>query len=110
MKASTSTIAATPATCQKTEMLLKSATRGEEKMLISAWMIRMTVNSRNVSDMMCAVSPQLANPRFSPYSDSVAFMNCAQPCPPAAPPPTTPTQLTQPVNQPHFGPPSVDAQ
>ena len=37
------------------------------------------MNSRNVSVSTCAVSPQLANPRLTPNSISVAFMNCEQP-------------------------------
>ena len=37
-------ITATPSTCQPTEMLLNSATSGEEKMLISEWMLRNRAN------------------------------------------------------------------
>src|SRR3954468_15990828 len=110
MNASTRTITVTPNTCQNTEMLLNSATSGEEKMLISACSVRITTKSRNVSLMMCAVSPQSAKPRFSPYSDSVALRNCAHPKSTDATTPTRPTQLNQPVNQPHFGPPSIEAQ
>ena len=33
-------ITATPSTCQPTEMLLNIATSGEEKMLISEWIVR----------------------------------------------------------------------
>jgi hypothetical protein len=70
-------ITATPITCQPTEMLLNSATSGEEKMLISACRSRISANSAKVSGSTCAVSPKLATPTSSPYMENSAFMNCA---------------------------------
>ena len=58
-------ITATPSTCQPTEMLLNSATSGEEKMLTSAWSVRMTTNSTKVSGRTCSASPKFMKPRSS---------------------------------------------
>ena len=71
------TITATPNTCQPTEMLLKSATSGEEKMLISAWASRITTNSTNVSPRMPEASEKSMTPRFTPNRFRVAYRNVA---------------------------------
>jgi len=48
-------------------MLLNIATSGEEKMLISEWIVRKRANRTKVSSRTCWASPKLMNPRSSPY-------------------------------------------
>src|SRR3954464_10112233 len=93
-------IAATPRTCQPTEMLLNRATSGEEKMLIIEWSTRNSANSANVSPSTCLLSPKLMNPRSSPYIENSASANWAEAYTTEATTPTRPTKLNQPVNQP----------
>jgi hypothetical protein len=56
----------TPITCQNTEMLLRSATRCDEKMLIIAWSARMIANTQKISERTWWVSAKLTKPRSQP--------------------------------------------
>ena len=60
---SSTMITSTPTTCHQTETCVNSATRGEEKMLISAWTIRMSANSTNT---WCSEDWTLAVAKFTP--------------------------------------------
>ena len=65
-KISSAMIAATPTTCQPTEMLLNRASSGDERMFTAVTTTRMIRNSRNVSLIACFASPKFTPKMFSP--------------------------------------------
>src|SRR5215210_3782693 len=98
-------ITSTPTQCQNTEMLLKSATRCDEKMLIIACRIRITTKRMKIS-VSDTESAKFMIPRSSPQRLNTKLKNWAQNQSTVATMAISPSRLNQPVYQDQTGPPS----
>src|SRR6185503_5965980 len=97
-------ITTTPTQCQNTEMLLKSATRCDEQMLIIAWRNRMITNRMKISPSETASAK--FRMKSTPQRLNTNEKNCAQNQSTVATIATRPRRFSQPVYQDQTGPPS----
>src|SRR5215208_7841063 len=93
----------TPTQCQNTEMLLKSATRCDEKMLIIACSARITTKTMKISPSDTEYAKFRMKSR--PQRLKTKVKNWAQNQSTLATMATSPSRLNQPVNQDQIGPP-----
>src|SRR5215204_3022570 len=98
-------ITSTPTQCQNTEMLLKSATRCDEKLLIIACRIRITTKTMKIS-VSDTSSAKLMTPRSNAHRLKTNVKNWAQNQSTVATMAIRPSRLNQPVNHDQMGPPS----
>src|SRR5262245_42057611 len=96
-------ITSTPTQCQNTEMLLNSATRCDEKMLISACRQRITRKTQKISCSDTA-SAKLKM-KSTPQRLKTNVKNWAQNQSTVATMAISPSRLNQPVNHDQTGPP-----
>ena len=97
-------ITKTPTQCQNTEMLLNSATRCDEKMLIIACRIRITTKTMKISPSDTASAK--FRMKSSPQRLNTNVKNCAQNQSTVATMAISPSRFSQPVYQDQTGPPS----
>src|SRR5215212_5237081 len=93
----------TPTQCENTEMLLNSATRCDEKMLIIAWRNRITMKTMKISPSDTESAKFRMKSR--PQRLNTNVKNWAQNQSTLATMATSPSKLNQPVNQDQIGPP-----
>src|SRR5215212_10468726 len=101
---STPMMITTPTQCQNTEMLLNSATRCDEKMLIMACKARITTKTMKISPSDTESAKLMM--KSSPQRLKTNEKNWAQNQSTVATIAIRPSRFNQPVNQDQMGPPS----